>query len=87
MLLDTFRLILVTAAAREWKIRQLDVITSFLAGKLTELVYLRVSSELRYVFGDCLEVINRFIVLNKQLDSSSYFCSLFLMKSSLNHFL
>ncbi|RKF80350.1 Copia protein [Golovinomyces cichoracearum] len=57
MHLDAFRLILASAAAKGWKIRQLDVITAFLAGTLTELVYLRVPSELKHIFGNYVRVI------------------------------
>ncbi|MGI4816548.1 MAG: reverse transcriptase domain-containing protein [Janthinobacterium lividum] len=54
---DAFRIILAVAAARGWRIRQMDVITAFLAGTLSEVVHLRVPSELRNVFGEYVRVI------------------------------
>ena len=57
MAFDAFRILMATAAKLGWTIRQMDVVTAFLAGKLTETVYLKVPDVLRTIFGDYVQVL------------------------------
>ncbi|KAI0995352.1 hypothetical protein K3495_g12828 [Podosphaera aphanis] len=54
---DAFRTLLATAAKNNWSIRQMDVVTAFLAGTLKEKVILRVPENLQPMFGDFVQVI------------------------------
>lgn len=57
MAYDAFRILMATAAKHGWTIRQLDVVTAFLAGRLKEKVYLRVPDELIEEFGRYVQII------------------------------
>ena len=52
MAFDAFRILISIACAKGWKIRQLDVVTAFLAGILDETVFIKAPFELRKIFGD-----------------------------------
>lgn len=81
MHLDAFRLILATAS-KGWIISQLDVITAFLAGILIELVYLKVPSELKHIFGSYIRVIKSIYGLKQAARVWSLLLQSFLNKIS-----
>lgn len=54
---DALRIFLAIAAKNNWKIHQVDIVTAFLAGKLDEVIYLRVPHFLQYLLGDYVQVL------------------------------
>ena len=54
---DALRIFLAIAAKNNWKVHQLDIVTAFLAGKLDEIIYLKVPHFLRDLLGDYVQIL------------------------------
>ena len=54
---DALRIFLAIAAKNNWKVHQVDIVTAFLAGKLDEVIYLRVPYFLQYLLGDYVQIL------------------------------
>ena len=57
---DALRIFLAIATKNKWKVHQLDIVTAFLAGKLDEVIYLKVPHFLRDLLGDYVQ--NRMVL-------------------------
>ncbi len=54
---DTLRIFLAIAAKNDSRVHQLNIVSAFLAEKLDEVIYLRVSHFLRDLLGDYVEIL------------------------------
>lgn len=57
MAFDALRIILAIAAKKGWRVRQLDVVTAFLNGRLEERVIMKVPPSLVNIFGEYVQVL------------------------------
>lgn len=51
------RFLTIAATKNNWTVHQLDIVTVFLAGKLDEIIYLRVSHFLCNILGDYVQIL------------------------------